>query len=185
VGAAQRQLGQGEQAPGHELRSRGVLGPLPFFDQRITGCRLPVIRRVLSGRGTFERFDPPGGSNRELDDGNYSSVKGVNSSGMSSLEQHQMKMLLATILSTALLAVSAHAQTQQGGNAPLVRERGAVPGPSTSGAAPPDNPVPSGQRTAPPNTPRTFGETNSGRRDNPDRVPPLAPGGQGLAPEAR
>jgi hypothetical protein len=95
-----------------------------------------------------------------------------------------MKMLLATILSTALLAVSAHAQTQQGGTAPP-RERGAIPAPYTNGAGPPNNTVPSGERTAPPNTPRTYGETNSGRRNNPDRVPPLAPGGQGLAPEAR
>jgi hypothetical protein len=100
------------------------------------------------------------------------------------LEQHQMKMLLATVLSTALLAVSAHAQTQEGGAAPL-SEKGAIPGPYTNGAGPSNNPVPSGERTAPPNTPREYGETNSGRRVNPDRVPPLSPGGQGLRPEGR
>jgi hypothetical protein len=87
-----------------------------------------------------------------------------------------MKLLLATILSTALLAASANAQ---------IREEGRVPdrfGPYTNGA---NAPVSSGERTAPPNTPRAYGETNSGRRVNPDRVPPLSPGGQGLGPESR
>jgi hypothetical protein len=89
-----------------------------------------------------------------------------------------MKMLLATILSAALFAANAHAQIREEGRAP-------VAGPYTNGAGPPNNPVPSGERPAPPNTPRAYGETNSGRRDNPDRVPPLAPGGQGRGPESR
>jgi hypothetical protein len=93
-----------------------------------------------------------------------------------------MKMLLAATLSTALLVVSANAQTREEGRAP---DRGAITGPYTNGAGPPNNAVPSGERSAPPNTPRTYGETNSGRRDNPDRVPPLSPGGQGLGPEGR
>jgi hypothetical protein len=49
----------------------------------------------------------------------------------------------------------------------------------------PNNPRPSGGRSAVPNTPRAYGETRSGRRVNPDEVPPLSPGGQGLAPESR
>jgi hypothetical protein len=91
-----------------------------------------------------------------------------------------MKMLcVVTILSTALLAVNANAQSREQGRSLLVE-------PYTNGAASvPNNPVPSGERTAPPNTPRAYGETNRGRRVNPDRVPPLAPGGQGLGPEGR
>jgi hypothetical protein len=97
-----------------------------------------------------------------------------------------MKFLIAATVASMAIAGSAYAQ------APTVPspDRGAVSsesgarGPNTTGAAVPDRIAPSGRPGAP-NRPLGYGETNSGRQVNPDRVPPLAPGGQGTAPESR
>ena len=90
-----------------------------------------------------------------------------------------MKFLIAAIASAAILTGTAYAQTQQGGAAPLSSER-PLAGPNTTGAAPgAERDRPSGPAIGRPNEPRAYGETNSGERVNPDRVPPLSPGGQG------
>jgi hypothetical protein len=44
----------------------------------------------------------------------------------------------------------------------------------------PNKPKPSGRQGAP-NRPRLYGRNNRGAPVNPDRVPPLSPGGQGTA----
>jgi hypothetical protein len=97
-----------------------------------------------------------------------------------------MKFVIAAIASATILSGGAYAQTQEGGVAPLSKDRpiaspntpGAVSeGRSTTGAAPVEG-RPTG-RPAVPNEPRAYGETNDGRRVNPDRVPPNSPGGQG------
>jgi hypothetical protein len=88
-----------------------------------------------------------------------------------------MKLLLVTIMSAVVLTSVASAQTQEGGSGPLTRERLGA-GPATAGAGRPE--IPSGQPSVgAPNQPRDYGETNTGRRVNPDRVPALSPGGQG------
>jgi hypothetical protein len=49
----------------------------------------------------------------------------------------------------------------------------------------PNDPRPTGSRPSAPNHPRAYGETRGGGRVNPDEVPPLSPGGQGLSAEGR
>ena len=87
-----------------------------------------------------------------------------------------MKLVIAAIASAAILNGGANAQTQQGGNAPVNADR-PLASPNTTGTAPVEG-RPTG-RPAAPNEPRAYGETYDGRRVNPDRVPPNAPGGQG------
>jgi hypothetical protein len=87
-----------------------------------------------------------------------------------------MKFVIAAIASATILSGGAYAQTQQGGNAPANADR-PLASPNTTGAAPAEG-RPTG-RPAVPNEPRAYGETNDGRRVNPDRVPPNSPGGQG------
>jgi hypothetical protein len=95
-----------------------------------------------------------------------------------------MKMLLMTVVGATFMVGSAPAQNQAGGTSSTAAERPVV-GPNTTGAGPVPNGVrPSGAPGAP-NRPRAFGETNDGRTVNPDRVPPLSPGGQGLNAESR
>jgi hypothetical protein len=88
-----------------------------------------------------------------------------------------MKTILITLMGMALFAPAALAKH-------LHHSRGyasTVPNTSTV----PDNLTPTGGRPVAPNSPREYGETSSGARVNPDRVSPLSPGGQGLAPESR
>jgi hypothetical protein len=97
-----------------------------------------------------------------------------------------MRLLMASMATAVALTGAASAQTQRGGAAPVTKDRPTATtpnsrSPNTTGVAPG---TPSGERpTAPPvgrpNEPRAFGETNSGNRVNPDRVPPTSPGGQG------
>jgi hypothetical protein len=88
-----------------------------------------------------------------------------------------MKFFIAAIASATILSGGAYAQTQQGGNAPANADRQLASPNTTTGAAPIEG-RPTG-RPAVPNEPRAYGETNDGRRVNPDRVPPNSPGGQG------
>jgi len=88
-------------------------------------------------------------------------------------------LLLAALASTAILAGTAYAQTQEGGAAPVAKDRPTT-APNTTGVAPPGTPQrPTGPAIGRPNEPRAYGETDQGTRVNPDRTPPLAPGGQG------
>lgn len=80
-----------------------------------------------------------------------------------------MKIIIVTLVGVTLFAPIASARHMHSHYAHLV----------------PNNPRPSGARSAIPNSPRAYGETRSGRRVNPDEVPPLSPGGQGLGPESR
>jgi len=89
-----------------------------------------------------------------------------------------MRLLLAALASTAILAGTAYAQTQEGGAAPLTKDRPTA-APNTTGVAPGTPQRPTGPAIGRPNEPRAYGETNQGTRVNPDRTPPLAPGGQG------
>ena len=82
-----------------------------------------------------------------------------------------MKTLLVTLVSVVLFAPVASARHMHSSGA--------------YGSVVPNHLRPSGGRSAIPNSPRAYGETRSGRRVNPDEVPPLSPGGQGLAPESR
>jgi hypothetical protein len=95
-----------------------------------------------------------------------------------------MKLFLITVASVTILAGAAQAQNQAGGSSPTAGERLSAP-PYTSGASVPNQIRPTGQGNGAPNRPRAYGETNDGRMVNPDRVPPLAPGGQGLNAESR
>jgi hypothetical protein len=84
-----------------------------------------------------------------------------------------MKKVFAAILSVALLgAGSAYAQTS-GSNS---NKASSLPGYKNR---------PTGTRIAAPNRSRAYGVNQNGKKVNPDEVPPLSPGGQGLAPEAR
>jgi hypothetical protein len=88
------------------------------------------------------------------------------------LGNHLMKTLLAAILSAALLSVTAHAQS----SGPNSAKASSIPKYTNKS---------SGRRIAAPNRARVYGVDQSGKKVNPDQVPPLSPGGQGLAPEAR
>jgi hypothetical protein len=85
-----------------------------------------------------------------------------------------MKTLLAAILSAALLSVTAHAQSQSSGS-----------NSTKASSIPRYTNKSSGRRIAAPNRARVYGVDQNGKKVNPDEVPPLSPGGQGLAPEAR
>jgi hypothetical protein len=104
--------------------------------------------------------------------------------GYRKLKGRTMKRLLMTIAGVMMLAGAAQAQNQAGGSSPTAGERLRA-APNTSGAAVPDQIRPSGEGNGAPNRPRAYGETDTGRVVNPDRVPPLAPGGQGLNAESR
>lgn len=85
-----------------------------------------------------------------------------------------MKTLFAAILGVALLSVTAHAQSQSSKSNSA--KNSSIPGYTNKS---------SGRRIAAPNRSRAYGVDQSGKKVNPDQVPPLSPGGQGLAPEAR
>ena len=83
-----------------------------------------------------------------------------------------MKTLFATILSVTLLSAGAYAQPQSSKAA----ESSSIPHYTNK---------PTSTKLAAPNRARVYGVNRRGQRVNPDEVPPLSPGGQGLAPEAR
>jgi hypothetical protein len=97
-----------------------------------------------------------------------------------------MRLLIASMTTAIVLTGAATAQTQQGGAAPVTKDRPTATSPNaagsnTTGVAPrtPSGERPTGPAIGRPNEPRAYGETNSGNRVNPDRVPPTSPGGQG------
>lgn len=87
-----------------------------------------------------------------------------------------MKLILALLTGAALLTSAANVQAAR-------PEPGRLP--QGFGPSYPNEAFPSGIPYARPNEPRAYGETFSGRRVNPDRVPPLSPGGQGVAASSR
>lgn len=95
-----------------------------------------------------------------------------------------MKFVIAAIASATILSGVAYAQEGRDAKADRPMASPNTPGAvfeggsnATTGAAPVEG-RPTG-RPAVPNEPRSYGETNDGRRVNPDRVPPTSPGGQG------
>jgi hypothetical protein len=74
------------------------------------------------------------------------------------------------MLSVALLSAGAHAQSSN---------------PAKASSIPNYQNKPTGTKLAAPNRARVYGVDRQGKRVNPDEVPALSPGGQGLAPEGR
>jgi hypothetical protein len=75
-----------------------------------------------------------------------------------------MKLFYITLATAAVLAGAAGAQTQEGGSAPLTRDKPAVASPTTNSAAP--------TRPAPPNIPNTNG---AAPRTTPQPSPGVTP----------
>jgi len=77
-----------------------------------------------------------------------------------------MRLLLAALASTAILAGTAYAQTQEGGAAPLTKDRPTA-APNTTGVAPGAPQRPTAPAIGRPNEPRVYGETNQAPASTP------------------
>jgi hypothetical protein len=87
-----------------------------------------------------------------------------------------MKIILVALVGAALFAPAAlakHLHHARGDNA------------SSMLNILPNNSTPTGALPGAPNRPHEYGLTESGAHVNPDEIPPLSPGGQGLAPQMR